>query len=161
MLYFGTHHRGKDDLHHAYPTPVMRRAGLPRWMRMLGVLGILCALTSCVEPEGEPRVVTVSVEPSTIEYNHYNGLMDVSILIANFEGEIVDADAFIQLFPDPARDAPKTSFSADVSAIELQDVPKTWFQGLPPGTYQIGARVVSDAGESIEQLDLATVTVTD
>jgi|GEM_PF-3505341 len=161
MLYFGTHQRGKGDLHHDDPNPASQHTGVARWVLMLGVLGMLFSLASCVELEGEPRIVTVSVEPSTIEYNHYNGSMNVSILIANFEGAIVDADAFIQLFPDPSRDAPKTSFSADINAIELQDVPKTWFQGLPPGTYQIGARVVSDAGESIEQLDLATVTVTD
>lgn len=127
----------------------------------LGVLGMLFSLSSCVELDDNPRIVTVSVSPSTIEFNRYNGSMEVSILIENFDGEIVEADAFIQLPPGSPRDAQKSSFTADLRAIELHGIDKTWFQGLEPGTYHLGASVTSDAGESIEQLDLATVTITD
>lgn len=161
MLYLATHHRDKNGLHQAPLKQGTRRSRLLRMALFLGVLGMLFSLSSCVELDDNPRIVTVSVNPSTIEYNRYTGPMDVSILIEGFEGEIVEADVFIQLPPGSPRDAQKTSFSADLRAIELHGIDKTWFTNLEPGTYDLGASVTSDAGESIEQLDLATVTITD
>lgn len=160
MLYFKTHHHADKFSGHSSQTP--RRPRLRQVALLLGLLGIIFSLSSCVPLEEGPRIVTVSVEPSSIETNRYNGPMDnVSILIADFEGEIVEADVFIQLSPDPPKDAENDSFTAEGDTIVLNGIGKAWFQGLPADTYRIGARVVSDAGESIEQLDLATVTVTD
>jgi hypothetical protein len=153
MLNFATRRRAEKRCDSHYGGKTLRL------MILLGTVSAIFALSSCVPLQEGPEIVTVSVSPTTIEFNHYNGTMSVLISVAGFTGEIVEADAFIQLPPDSPRLAPKTGFTVQGDMIELQGVPKTWFQGLPPGNYRIGASVVSSSGESIEQLDLATVQV--
>lgn len=137
------------------------RAGGRR--RAVGALLMLALLVvaGCGDVDAGPEITAVTVEPSTIEFNRYNGSMSVTISIAGFSGKVVEADAFIQLTPSPARTATKESFSQQGNTLRLEGVPRTWFQGLPPGSYQIGAAVISERGESVEQLDLATVQVVD
>lgn len=157
MLYFSSHHRAAGDLGQGHHTKV----GILRMALLLGALGMLFSLTACVPLEEAPSIVSVNLSPSTIQVNRYNGTMNVSIIIDGFEGEIVEADVFIQIPPDSPRDAQKDSITADTGAVILHGVAKTWFQGLEPGLYNIGASVTSNAGETIEQLDLATVTITE
>lgn len=134
------------------------------WLATLMLLSLLLALpslalTGCEELEEEPSIISVTVDPSTIQYNHYNGSMTVLISIAGFTGEISEADAFIETDTGSERVAVKESFSAEGNDIELHGVPRTWLKGLAPGSYSVGANVISSAGENITQSDLGTVEV--
>lgn len=141
--------------------PAGPAAGWQRAVRWLGILALLLVVGGCGDVAAGPEITAVSVDPATIEFNRYNGSMSVTISIAGFSGKVVEADAFIQLTPSPSRTASKDSFSQQGNTLRLEGVSRTWFQGLPPGTYQIGAAVVSESGESVEQLDLASVEVVD
>jgi hypothetical protein len=45
--------------------------------------------------------------------------------------------------------------------ITLRNIAQSWFQGLEPATYSIGATITSEgSAEQVTQLNLATVTVT-
>ncbi|QDG53163.1 hypothetical protein FIV42_21175 [Persicimonas caeni] len=128
------------------------------------LVGAVMLLPSCVdEGDGFPDIVSVTVSPSTISQNQTAGMtdqfFDIQVTVADFAGQIEDADVFIQLQGDE-RFAAKEGFEATGNTIDITGVRYAWFVDLEPGDYNIGARVVSDAGESVQELDLATVRVT-
>ncbi len=129
----------------------------------LVVLLAVVALPSCVgNGSGFPEIVSMTVSPSSIPVSDTgmtDETVDVSITVSGFTGQITEADAFIQLTGD-TRVAQKQDFQVTGNTIELLGIKKTWFNNLQPGTYSIGASVVSDAGEDITQSDLTTVAIT-
>jgi hypothetical protein len=128
------------------------------------LVGAVMMLPSCVdEGDGFPDIVSVTVSPSTISQNQSAGMtdqiFDITVTVADFAGEIEDADVFIQLQGEE-EEAAKEGFEVNGNIISITGVRYAWFTGLEPGDYNIGARVVSDAGESVQELDLETVRVT-
>ncbi len=130
------------------------------WVLGVLVLVVSLGLTSCV-PEGDGReIVSVSVSPTSVSQSDAAATdWQVSMTVVGFEGAIVDADAFIQIGAD-TRSTNRDTFEVSGNTIELVGVERSWFGGLEPGSYQIGANVVTDAGEDVTQLDMATVTIT-
>lgn len=110
-----------------------------------------------------PDITGLNVQPQTIPQSDIgmtDETLDVSITIDGFTGAIQDANIFVQLDGDQ-RDAVKDDFqmSGDDTII-LVGIQKSLFNGLQPGSYKLGASVSSDAGEQVQELDLATVTIT-
>lgn len=106
-----------------------------------------------------PSISALNVVPSSVSQAEVASVdWDVSITITDFEGAITEADAFIQLDGD-SRSSGHGEFEVSGDTVTLVDVNQAWFQGLEPGTYDLGASIVSDAGEEVTQLDLATVTI--
>lgn len=125
-----------------------------------GKLGMVC-----LEPSGNhfPDILSMDVDPSSISRNQTSGMtdqfVDISITAVHFEGVITDADAFIQLRGSD-HVAVKDDFEIEGDTIKLLGVDFTWFSGLETGDYQVGATVVADSGEQVQELDLATITIT-
>jgi hypothetical protein len=145
------------------------RSSQQRVMRLvvaMCLVGAAVLTSSCIdEGDGFPDIVSMEVSPSTVSRSQMSGMtdrfVDISITVADFEGGISDADAFIQL-PGGDQDAAKDDFTiVGSNTIELTGVDFTWFSGLEPGDYQVGATVVSDAGERVQELDLTTVSITE
>ena len=134
-----------------------RWAGLMWGLLLAAVLG----LPSCVgeDPFGG-TIVSMTVNPSTIpeDDTKVSTPVEVEITVAGLEGQIVEADAFIQLEGNE-RVAQKSSFSVQGSTIVLEGIDTTWFTNLAPSDYQIGATVVTDTPETLQQLDLTTVSI--
>jgi hypothetical protein len=127
------------------------------------LVGALMLVSSCIEPgEGIADIVSVNVSPSSIPQNDTgmtDETIDVSMTVAGFAGQITEADVFLQL-QNNERDAQKDDFVVEGNTIELVGITKSFFGNLDPGDYQLGATVTSDAGEFVQELDLATVSIT-
>ncbi|MFP4600707.1 MAG: hypothetical protein ACLFVJ_20805 [Persicimonas sp.] len=141
----------------------MRRLLITACLAILGLTTI--GLTACGVGEdgvGLPEILDVRVQPDTISQSEANDGVDftVEMDVVAFEGDITDADAFIQVEGDN-RFSEREDFEIDGNTISLIGVNPTWFRNLPAGEYAIGASVSSDEGEDASQLDLAPVTVTD
>jgi hypothetical protein len=134
---------------------------------LLAVLVLSGALTlagcGLLEDAAGPDIISMQITPSTVSQNDAIGSNDVEVVltISGFEGEIVDADAFLVVGPGSEdRLAQKETFNVEgESTIRLVGIDATWFGGLDPDTYRIGAIVVSDAGEQVSRSDLTTVTI--
>ncbi|MFP4599918.1 MAG: hypothetical protein ACLFVJ_16795 [Persicimonas sp.] len=111
-------------------------------------------------PEPEVRGMSISpIEITVAEADDGDGMMDqVAIFIENFQGAIDDVDVFVET-PDGEVSARKQDVVATPTQIELVNVRKRWFRGLDPGEYDVGATVESDAGESVTEWGLATITI--
>ncbi len=137
-----------------------------RFVRALAALVIISAmmvLPSCIgEGDGFPDIVSMTVSPSSIPQSDTgmtDETIDVTITVADFAGQITGADVFLQLQGEE-REAVKDDFVVEGNTVELVGITKSFFSGLQPGDYQLGATVVSDAGERVQELDLATVSIT-
>ncbi|MFW5966184.1 MAG: hypothetical protein ACOCV2_01645 [Persicimonas sp.] len=138
-------------------------------MRGLWVLAAIAALAlaGCGDDffDVGAQILDVQVDPNELsETEAPNASPEVTIEVTGFEGQIVDADAFLEEsdIPDGEdRYAQKGDIDVVGNTIILEDVRSGWFQGLEPGNYNVGAEVVSDEGENIQQLDLETVTITE
>ncbi len=109
-----------------------------------------------------PAILDVTVDPDELTLAQAESTeFSVQIVLNDgFEGEIIDADAFIQI-DGTDRGSQSDSFEQSGNTLELIGVSEAWFGGLEAGSYQIGAEVVSDRQEDITHLDLATVTLTE
>ena len=128
----------------------------------LMMLTAVFTLASCVgEDSFGPEIVDVEVSPNTFSQSDVmtDEFIDVTIFVSGFEGEIVEADVFIQLEGDD-RVAQKDDFELAGDSIALVGIDRTWFVNLDPGTYDIGAEVVTEF-ETVIQRDLATLVITD
>lgn len=134
-----------------------RRAVAPLVCALIIALAVLTS--SCGDDFFGPQILDMQVTPSEMPENEaaYTN-PEVTITVSGFTGEITEADAFLQ---ENDRVAPKQDFRVSGNTITLEGIRNGWFEGLAPGTYEIGASVISDAGEDIEQSNLATVTLTD
>lgn len=108
------------------------------------------------------NIVSVDITPSTISESS-TGMTDqfftVTIVTAGFTEEIQGAEVRIQQ-NDRKGEPQNVSFQGDT--IVLERIALSWFQGLGVGEYPISARVFSaDEVESVEQLDVATITVSE
>lgn len=123
---------------------------------VLPVLVALFLLTACpleFEDLESPRVVDVTVAPSSIHYTEtgdHNQHFVIAITIANFDDEIVDAKAFVQL-NGTQRDAHGNWRMDGDNEIILEDIEYTWLTGLEPGEYDIGVEVRSSTVQLIER----------
>ncbi len=141
----------------------MRRLLITACLAILGLAGF--GLTACGVGEdgvGLPEILDVRAQPDTISQSEASDGVDftVEMDVVAFEGDITDAEAFIQV-DGGNRFSEREDFEIESNTIRLIGVTPTWFQGLEPGEYSIGASVSSDEGEDTSQLDMATVTVTD
>lgn len=126
------------------------------------LVGAVLVLPSCVGEGDFPEIVSMTVDPASIPQSDTgmtDETVDVTMQVSGFTGQIVEADAYIQLQAGP-RTAQKQDFVVEGNTITLVGITKSWFSGLEPGDYSIGAQVVSDSGEDITQGDLATVSIT-
>lgn len=137
---------------------------LVRVLAALFVVGALMVLPSCIgEGDGLPDIVSLTINPSSIPQSDTgmtDETIDATIVVADFTGQITDADIFLQLGGGETREAVKDDFVVEGSTIELVGIQKSFFGNLEPGDYQLGATVVSDAGERVQELDLTTVSIT-
>lgn len=119
--------------------------------------------TGCEEALGGPSITSFTIEPDEIR-NTDTGMTDehftMALTVSGFEAEVDDVEAFIQ---ENERTHPTNDSTYDISiegnAIDIEGVPKTWFQGLGAGTYDIGATVVDVNESEVTQRNLAEVTV--
>jgi hypothetical protein len=139
----------------------------------LGFVAAL-ALTGCGDEFfDENAVVDVTVDPSSIPKAN-TGMTDqyftIEVSYRGFDGEISDVEVFIENpTPDEAeraatiRDGSMQMFS-DESRIVFETA-QSWFSGVDPGTYSIGARVVGTTSGGLEvtsgRRGLAQVTITE
>jgi hypothetical protein len=141
---------------HAAPRPLARLL----MVVMLAVVSV--SLSSCIDTTGltEPTIVNLIIEPDTIttsEQAMSNEFFTATIEVANFADPPTGAEIFIQ---DPEVTAVPGDTTINGNTIVLSEIQKSWFEGLSTGTYNIGATVTSET-ESVTQLDLETVTVTE
>lgn len=142
------------------PTPSI--LNLPRLGLFVCAI-ILLSLTACeFENLTEPRVVDVTVDPSSIQYQVDTEDFTVFISVANFNEEIEDAVAF---YEDGSSERDTDLVGTEVEIIDgneiiIDKIPFAWFQGQEPGIYDIGVRINSATIEVTER-NLATVQITD
>lgn len=139
-----------------------RQASRAVSVRGLCALAIIAAvaLAGCGDDffDVGPQILDVRVEPNQLsESEAFNERHEVTIEVSGFEGNIVDANAFIQ---ENDREANPAEVDVVGNTVILEGLERGWFGGLSAGTYSVGADVVSDEGEDIQQLDLETVTIT-
>ena len=142
----------------------LRRLG--RGVALAALLGSLVVVTSaCEEAFSGPSIDSMTVEPDTIpktDVGMFDEFFTITIQVSGFEAPIADATAFIA---DNNKEAPETHpdyrETVQGNTITMENIPKQWFKGQPPGIYDIGAEVVDEDGTSDQQRNLATVTVTD
>ncbi len=109
-----------------------------------------------------PRIDSLTIEPDTLSASE-TGMTDefftATLVIAGFEDEIVldEVEIFIQ---EPEVAAVPQDATIEGDTIILDQIAKSWFAGLEPEIYDIGASVESET-ESIRELNLTTITVTE
>ncbi len=110
----------------------------------------------------EPKVHGISISPTEVtvaEADDGDDMMDqVAIFIEDFQGTVDDVDVFVET-PGGEVSARKQDVVVTPTQIELVNVRKRWLRGLEPGDYDVGTTVESDAGESVTEWGLATVTI--
>lgn len=128
-------------------------------------------LSGCFEVDQVPldipcddfEITSVEVTPSTLSQTE-TGMTDQFFTITiQLTGNVEEVDleetrVFIQ---DSRIDAVYQTSSIAADTITLEEIPFSWFQSQPVGTYQIGATVQTISGEPVTQLDLATITITE
>lgn len=139
---------------------------LVRGVVVASVLGFLVVgTTSCEEAFTGPTIVSLQIEPNTISVNQNTGMFDeyfnVTIQVSGFESPIDDVELFIVENDRPASKNPQRSTEIDGNTIRITRITQTWFQGMEPGVYNIGATVIDEGGTSDTQRNLAQVEVTE
>jgi hypothetical protein len=109
-----------------------------------------------------PTIVSMSITPNSIP--RANGGMtdqffEITIVTANFSSPLSEnVRVFIQ---ENNEEAVAGEITINGDTIVLKRIAQSWFQGLEPATYNIGATVNSEGeAEQATQRNLATVTVT-
>ena len=143
----------------------MSRPPTPRVFGVVLLITLALGMFGCDTLIGEldsVNIVSVNVTPATISESS-TGMTDqfftVTIQTAGFTEEIEGAEVRIQ---QNDRKGEPQNVSVQGDTIVLERIALSWFQGLGVGEYPISARVFSaDEVESVEQLDVATITVTE
>jgi hypothetical protein len=84
---------------------------------------------------------------------------DVSMTVSGFETPVSSVELFIQ---ETGQQAPLNSereLSVVGSSVSVSNIAKTWFNGVSPGIYNIGATVTAEDGSEVTQRNLGTVEV--
>ncbi|MGM0555660.1 MAG: hypothetical protein ACQEVA_04690 [Myxococcota bacterium] len=134
---------------------------------IVAMLALTTVISSCVPEAFGPNITSATITPSTISESNTgmtDEYFDVTLNTSGFDGEFQDAEVFIQIpggSDRPANGSFSTIEPDDISTItsDPQSIPLSWFGGLEPGVYNIGATVQTDL-EDYTQLDVATVEVT-
>ena len=135
----------------------------------LCTLGALTALAltlhGCADLIGAtgPDITSVTITPDSIAENS-TGMTDeffsVTIETSGFEFPLEGAEVRIVDLDRVGSTNPPPTINGD--QIIVNDILQSWFQGVPPGEYNIQVTVFSeDQAESVTRDDLATVTVTE
>lgn len=126
--------------------------------------------TGCGEDllENGPEIVSMTISPDEIPSTS-TGMTDqfatVTLTVAGFTDPI-NVDATRVFIEDNGVEAVFGTASMTGNTITLEEIATSWFQGLEPGEYPLGAEVFSVDGdngeptESVSQLGLTTVTIT-
>jgi hypothetical protein len=131
--------------------------------------GETCDQGLCTAGDSAPPEITdVSIDPSTISQADLGGTtnyedMSITVETVGLDGwSILAVDVFLQL--NDNRIAAKDDYMVDNSTITLRGVDTSWFVGLEPGRYSIGATLDfrDTDGETgvMTTLDLAAVDIT-
>lgn len=145
---------------------MMRRGLCSRTLWMLVLVLMVLPITGCPLPEDtDPTIVSMTINPNTIAVSS-TGMTDefftVTITTANFASTITTATVFIQDADGGNRDGTPETTTINGEVVTLNKIPLSWFSGLSAGSYRLGAQIATqDNAESVTQLDLATVTVTE
>ena len=123
---------------------------------------VLCVvammLVGCGEDLFEPTISSLTIDPETISLSD-TGMTDefftVNLSVDNFEDTVTDVTIFRQ---EPNRVDAVGDVTIDGTTITVRMIAKSWFAGVEPGEYNIGAEVDSP-NQSVREFDLATVTV--
>jgi hypothetical protein len=122
---------------------------------------LLAAGCGAIDDNG-PSIVSMTVTPGSIP-RASGGMTDqffqVTIVTSGFGAALSeDARVFIQ---ENEQEAVAGEIVIEGETIILKQIAQSWFQGLDPATYNIGATVRSEGdAEQVTQLNLAQVTVT-
>ena len=81
---------------------------------------------------------------------------DVSMTVSGFETPVSSVELFIQ---ENGREAPRGDLDVVGSSVSVDNIAKTWFNGVPPGLYTIGATVTAEDGSEVTQRNLGNVEV--
>jgi uncharacterized protein (DUF433 family) len=129
------------------------------------VLSMLAVASACQEAFGGPTITSLQIEPNTISKNRNSGMTDqyfqVTIQVTGFEDDIEDVELFIAENDRTAPRNPDRETSINGTTITVTRIQQTWFNGMDPGTYNIGAAVTDAQGTSDTRRDLAEVELTE
>lgn len=133
-------------------------------MFLMTFMGLIVTTSGCgVLDLGQgAQIVSVEISPNTISRNNMTMTDEFTIVIvtAGFETPLAGARVLIQQNQNPAE--PQNTPVIQGDTITLERIPQFWFQGLAVGEYPLSVRVFSeDEVESVEELDVASVTVTE
>jgi hypothetical protein len=136
-----------------------------RVLTAFAVVFLAVALTGCGELDDitGAEIVSLEIDPDTLNLSE-TGMTDefftATIVVSGFEDE-VDVETANVFLQDPERvDAAPGFREIEGDTITLGMIAKTWVGDLDPGVYSVGAEV-SSATETVRQLDLATITITE
>lgn len=129
------------------------------------LLSVLAVASACQEAFGGPTITSLQIEPDTISKNRNSGMTDqyfeVTIQVTGFENEIEDVELFIAENDRTAPRNPERETTIDGNTIAVTRIQQTWFNGMDPGTYSIGATVTDAQGTSDSRSNLAEVELTE
>jgi hypothetical protein len=126
------------------------------------ILGIFLTASCGQLADDGPTIVSMTISPNSIPKAN-GGMTDqffeVTIVTSGFASPLSDdVRVFIQ---ENQQEAVAGEVVINGDTIVMKKIAQSWFQGLEPATYNIGATVNSeDNAEQVNQLNLATVTVT-
>lgn len=131
---------------------------------LLGALSL--SLTGCPAEFGdEPTIVSMSITPAILSLGE-TGMTDefftVNMEIANFTETIAPEGVEVYIELSGSREiAEPAQVVIEGNFIRLTGIQKSWFGGLSPAVYPVGASVTSVTGlEQTQQSRLAEVTIT-
>lgn len=134
-------------------------APIKLWFLVL-ILALATTTACIVDEDTDPQIVSMSVTPSQISRSEAGtAIFTATIQVANFDEDIADAQVEVYIV-SPMRVADPEQIELEGETIILSDIGKSWFGGLEPGVYNIGALVETDT-VTIRENNVTTVTITD
>lgn len=138
---------------------------------MLSLALVAALTTGCGEDllDNGPQIVSMTITPDEIPSTS-TGMTDqfvtVTLTVSGFT-DAINVDATRVFIEDNDVEGVFQTATLSGDTITLDEIATSWFQGLTPGAYPLGAEVFSVDGEngepteSVSQLGLATVTITE
>lgn len=117
---------------------------------------------------GGPEIVSMTISPDSVA-STATGMTDqfvtVTLVVAGF-ADPINVDGTRVFIESNGIEGVYQNAALSGDTITLTEIATSWFQGLTPGEYPLGAEVVSQDGdngeptEQVSQLGLATITIT-
>lgn len=110
-----------------------------------------------------PTITSLTITPTSVPKNDTgmtDEFFDVTIRVAGFDAPIEDVELFIAENNRSAPNNPQKTVDITGNTITIDNIQKTWFEGMDRGLYNIGATVTDETGTSDTQRNLAQVEVT-